>query len=119
MTPEQRKHFEFVRDEMHGEPKQEQGEPVYGIRGGLAHDAGSGSYVSWDNTKCNPIASPREQAKKAWEDGYASAKRTWVGLTIEEVNTLWDEWKDAVCLDHKTWAQAIRAKLKEKNYDAR
>jgi len=42
-------------------------------------------------------------------------QRTWVDLTDEEVNTLWDEWKDAVCLDHKTWAQAIRAKLKEKN----
>ena len=42
-------------------------------------------------------------------------QRTWVDLTDEEVNTLWDEWKDAVCLDHKTWAQAIRARLKEKN----
>ena len=41
--------------------------------------------------------------------------RTWVDLTIEEVNTLWDEWKDAVCLDHKTWAKAIGAKLKDKN----
>jgi hypothetical protein len=43
------------------------------------------------------------------------AQRKWVGLTDEEVNTLWGEWKDAVCLDHKTWAQAIEAKLKERN----
>ena len=42
-------------------------------------------------------------------------QRTWVGLTDDEVNTLWGEWKDAVCLDHKTWAKAIEAKLKEKN----
>jgi len=42
-------------------------------------------------------------------------KRPWVGLTDDEVNTLWNEWKDAVCLDHKTWAKAIEAKLKELN----
>jgi hypothetical protein len=42
-------------------------------------------------------------------------QRTWVGLTDEEVSTLWGEWKDAVCLDYKTWAEAIEAKLKEKN----
>jgi hypothetical protein len=42
-------------------------------------------------------------------------QRTWVGLTDEEVNTLWGEWKDAVCLDHKTWAQAIEAQLRWKN----
>ncbi len=46
-----------------------------------------------------------------------STKRPWVGLTDEEVSTLWGEWKDAVCLDYKTWAQAIEAKLKEKNND--
>jgi hypothetical protein len=42
-------------------------------------------------------------------------QRPWVGLTEEEVNTLWGEWKDAVCLDYKTWAQAIEARLKENN----
>jgi hypothetical protein len=30
-------------------------------------------------------------------------------LTDEEISTLWNEWKDAVCLDHKTWAKAIEA----------
>jgi len=49
---------------------------------------------------CDPIISPQ---------------RTWVGLTDEEISALWNEWKDAVCLDHKTWAKAIEAKLKEKN----
>jgi len=34
----------------------------------------SGSYVSWDNTLCNPLAPAREQAKSAWYDGYKSAK---------------------------------------------
>ena len=43
------------------------------------------------------------------------AQREWVGLTDEEIDALWQEWKDAVCLDHKTWAKAIEAKLKEKN----
>lgn len=43
------------------------------------------------------------------------AQRPWVGLTDDEIRTLWGEWKDAVCLDHKTWAKAIEAKLKEKN----
>ena len=43
----------------------------------------------------------------------APPQRTWVGLTDDEISTLWDEWKDAVCLDHKTWAKAIEAKLKE------
>jgi hypothetical protein len=42
-------------------------------------------------------------------------EKPWVGLTGDEVNKLWSEWKGAVCLDHKTWAQAIEAKLKEKN----
>jgi broad specificity phosphatase PhoE len=42
-------------------------------------------------------------------------KREWVGLTDEEIDALWQEWKDAVCLDHKTWAKAIEAALKDKN----
>ena len=42
-------------------------------------------------------------------------QREWVGLTDEEIDAMWIEWKDAVCLDHKTWAQAIQAKVKEKN----
>ena len=32
----------------------------------------SGSFVLWDNTMCNPLAPAREQARSAWEDGYAS-----------------------------------------------
>jgi hypothetical protein len=44
-----------------------------------------------------------------------SVAHPWVGLTDEEIDALWQEWKDAVCLDHKTWAKAIEAKLKEKN----
>jgi len=45
MTPEQRKHFEFVRDEMHGEPQQQKHvvEMNEKVRekccvGGVAHD---------------------------------------------------------------------------------
>jgi hypothetical protein len=38
-------------------------------------------------------------------------------LTDEQIDALWQEWKDAVCLDHKTWAKAIEAAhgIKEKN----
>jgi hypothetical protein len=45
----------------------------------------------------------------------APPQREWQGLTDEEIKAMWGEWKDALCLDHKTWAQAIEAKLKEKN----
>jgi len=55
------------------------------------------------------------KAQRKWDYWQTTAQRKWVGLTDEEVNTLWGDWKDAVCLDHKTWAQAIEAKLKEKN----
>jgi hypothetical protein len=33
----------------------------------------SGSFVSWDNTMCNPLADMRTMTRAAWEDGYASA----------------------------------------------
>ena len=49
------------------------------------------------------------------DDDIQDYKKPWVGLTDEEIDAMWIEWKDAVCLDHKTWAQAIHAKLKEKN----
>lgn len=45
----------------------------------------------------------------------APPQREWQRLTDEEIKAMWNEWKDALCLDHKTWAQAIEAKLKEKN----
>ena len=91
-----------------------EGKPMYGIRGGLAHDAGSGSFVSWDNTKCNPVASAREQARSAWEDGYASAKREWVGLTDEEIDNL-AEFHGLDFMSYSPFTRAIEAKLKEKN----
>lgn len=34
----------------------------------------SGSYVLWDNTQCNSLAPAREQAKRAWDDGYESGR---------------------------------------------
>ena len=97
-----------------------EGKPMYGIRGGLAHDAGSGSFVSWDNTKCNPLASAREQARSAWEDGYASAKRKWVGLTDEDMQLLVEQARtvptEVPCPDYNERLLALaNAKLKEKN----
>jgi hypothetical protein len=34
----------------------------------------SGSWTSWDNTMCNPLADARMQTQSAWQDGYDSAK---------------------------------------------
>ena len=87
--------------------------PAYGIRGGLAHDAGSGSFVSWDNTKCNPIASAREQARSAWEDGYASAKREWVGLTQQDIDIAFDDTQEGGGFNE--FAEAIEQILRRKN----
>ena len=97
-----------------------EGKPMYGIRGGLAHDAGSGSFVSWDNTKCNPLASAREQARSAWEDGYASAQRTWVGLTDEEASEIGQQANRFDWLTDYSEAidfviEVTTAKLKKKN----
>jgi hypothetical protein len=75
----------------------------YGIRGGLAHDAGSGSFVSWDNTRCNPLAPAREQARNAWLDGYAS------GVAAER-EACAKVCEDSVEYAGDTLAQAIRAR---------
>jgi hypothetical protein len=41
--------------------------------------------------------------------------RQWVELTDTEVDTVWQELKDAGTLSHKTFARAIQAKSKQKN----
>jgi hypothetical protein len=41
--------------------------------------------------------------------------KRWVGLTDDEIYSIWKEIKDAVCLDHQTFASAIEAKLRSKN----
>jgi hypothetical protein len=46
---------------------------------------------------------------------HITAKRNWIGLTDGDIKNVWDEMKDAVCLDHKTFAHAISELLKEKN----
>ena len=48
-------------------------------------------------------------------DLHPQPKREWQGLTDEEIKNVWQEIKDAVCLDHQTFARAIEAKLREKN----
>ena len=98
--------------------KNQEPKPAYGIRGGLAHDAGSVSYVLWDNTKCNPLAPAREQARSAWEDGYASAKHEWVGLTDEEIDQGLLRSDYALQTAHAWRAGVVFAmtQLKEKNH---
>ena len=66
--------------------------------------------IFFDADKPNPMD------YEFWTPLYtAPPQRPWVGLTDEEIDALWQEWKDAVCLDHKTWAKAIEAALKDKN----
>lgn len=94
MTPEQRKHFEFVRDEMHGEPKQEQGEPE------RCHGCEA----------CINSACGRDECPKGWPK--APQQRTWVGLTVEEI---FETHKQVDSMQYLTFGKAIEAKLKEKN----
>ena len=93
----------------------------------------SGSWVSWENTMCNPLAPARMQTQSAWADGYASAKkdervidksmakriatqlgwepkREWVGFTQEE-------HQSAIWADGSFGAGFLHAEklLKEKN----
>ena len=37
-------------------------------------DKPSGSFVSWNNTLCNPLAPAMEQSRSAWDDGYESGR---------------------------------------------
>ena len=79
----------------------------------------SGSYVSWENTMCNPLGDMRTQTQSAWHDGYASAKaeREYIGLTDEERKEIIRRQKDF--WGPVGWelecAKAIEAKLREKN----
>lgn len=80
---------------------------------GMYITAPSGSFTSWENTRCNPLGDMRTQMQNAWHDGYASAKveREWVGLTDEETEQIVDaHWNDP-----SMFVEAIEAKLKEKN----
>ena len=65
------------------------------------------------------VIEPKEQTVEVLPVGYRftpfSDEAPWVGLTDDEIEAEWDAIKHALCLDYKTWAKAIEAKLKEKN----
>jgi hypothetical protein len=96
MTPEQRKHFEFVRDEMHGEPKQEQGEPV-------AESVEKLKELGWNDAAIDKANTPQQ--------------RTWVGLTDDEIDEGLLRSDYALQTAHAWRAGVVFAmtKLKEKN----
>jgi hypothetical protein len=80
----------------------------------------SGSWVSWDNTMCNPVADARMQTQSAWADGYASAKAEWVGLTEEDIKDIegWVEFKEAGSNERVPLGKLalyISHKIREKN----
>jgi hypothetical protein len=65
---------------------------------------------------CSPCHAFITRNEGKYSQAYRNVQRKeWQGLTDDEIKDMWSEWKDALCLDHKTWAQAIEAKLKEKN----
>lgn len=70
----------------------------------------SGSWTSWDNTMCNPVADARMQTQSAWADGYASAKAEWVGLTDEEIAYI-----ESMTLDTQDAIRMAAVALQEKN----
>ena len=87
---------------------------------GMYITAPSGSFTSWENTRCNPLGDMRTQMQNAWHDGYASAKveREWFGLTDEEILEEYRQsYGDDGNLTDVYFARAIEAKLKEKNND--
>jgi hypothetical protein len=90
MTPEQRKHFEFVRDEMHGEPKQEQNKPLAWkhytdpLERRLEHLQSKAHQNSFDKHEASALKHVLEIVKQ-------SQQRTWVGLTDEDLAVCGDE----------------------------
>jgi hypothetical protein len=88
-------------------------------KAGMYVEPPSGSFSSWENTRCNPLGDMRTQTQNAWHDGYASAKveQEWVGLTDEEIIKLQHLIDWTAHWSTKKFARAIEAKLKEKNND--
>jgi hypothetical protein len=63
--------------------------------------APSGSFVLWNNTKCNALADALTQSKSAWDDGYASGVAAERKACAKVCDMLWNA---AEC------AEAIRAR---------
>jgi len=139
MTPEQRKHFEYVRDEMHGEalakqPAQQaldkKAENAREL--GLDYEPAQQEPVAWlellrearDNCKASIVEEGISASRKEYRIDLEArltaalntspqpAQRTWVGLTDEEDMEL---WKRISHLPYNIVRHAIEAKLKGKN----
>ena len=91
---------------------EQQAEPV-------AWDKPSASFNDWWDSDYDDAANPFDPdstAYWAWA-GWQAAKRPWVGLTYEEVQTIWREvigWGDP-SHDDEDLVRAIEAKLKKRN----
>jgi hypothetical protein len=61
------------------------------------------------------LANTPPQSSMSWQEGYEAgklAKREWVGLTDEEIQTI---WRNSEHMTTNEVCRAIEAKLKEKN----
>ena len=60
-----------------------------------------------------------EALERFFQAAYAAGRKSWVGLTDEEVKAIFDSVPTASCQSYEHWrslvAHAIEAKLKEKN----
>jgi hypothetical protein len=132
MTPEQRKHFEFVRDEMHGEPEQQKvvwDEKIGGV--GFDSPLPNANYkviatvtpkqnqepIAWlckkDNGHFDVLTD--QTCKKCFPVYTTPQQRTWVGLTNGERLKLYRKFEDFLESDGWEYEKAIEAKLKDKN----
>jgi len=72
-------------------------------------DKPSGSFGSWNNTLCNPLAPAMEQSRSAWDDGYESGRLAEREACAKLVDDMWTGYGDlgAIC------SAAIRARGQE------
>jgi hypothetical protein len=94
-------------------------EPWQG-NGGAGYNVGSGAQpeqepVAWMEDSIEFYAKDHPTNSCTIPLYTAPPRKPWIGLTDGDMKNVWDEMKDAVCLDHKTFAHAISELLKEKN----
>ena len=93
---------------------------ITAMREALAEQPAQQEPVAWmTQARCFVDLSEFTEAEAklfGWKPVYTSppAQRTWVGLTDEEIERIFNNWP-TYHLDHEEFARAIEAKLKEKN----
>jgi hypothetical protein len=129
MTPEQRKHFEFVRDEMHGEPEQQKvvwDEKIGGV--GFDSPLPNANYkviatvtpkqnqepIVWlckkDNGHFDVLTD--QTCKKCFPVYTTPQQRTWIDLTDDEMLMIYGQQHEG---KKYSLGRMVQQALKEKN----